>query len=181
MQVFEKCDLPSSRPSVTDSRAYLLNLTSRALRGFKQFGVSVAPLVAPHNGALGVSPPNLPEQPQGRACIDMFGDCCLFLAATPFNWCYWTSIIVRYIAVHAQSGQSPQTVLLVQYHICILLQTQPFMAQRVKFSAPCRCQSQIHQLICGSSEMKLAGSSLMKQRGSTLTRSSSISAAPSSL
>ena len=54
-QVFEKWDLPISRPPAGDSRAYLLNLTSRALRGFKRFGVNVDPLVAPHNGMLGSS------------------------------------------------------------------------------------------------------------------------------
>lgn len=52
VQVYERWDMPSGEPKSTDTRAYLLNLTPRSLRAFKQFGVDVTPLVAPHNGKL---------------------------------------------------------------------------------------------------------------------------------
>lgn len=52
VQVFDRWPLPSSRPSASDTRAYMLNLNSRALRAFKLFDVEVNPLIAPHGGSI---------------------------------------------------------------------------------------------------------------------------------
>ncbi len=56
-QVFDEAKFPAVRFSQQDRRAYMLTLTSRALRAFKLAGVNVDPITAAQGGRVGKLPP----------------------------------------------------------------------------------------------------------------------------